>query len=135
MVANPPADGETLAEIAARYGRAYNTLSAQWSRHPAWPDPIGKRGRAYVYDPAQVDAVVREHFVREDTTFEARRLYTTAEIAERTGISTGTIRADVSKGRWPAPDTTEGRANLWSGATINTALAGRRSYRKSPESS
>lgn len=130
MVANPPTDGETLREIATRYGRAYNTLSAQWSRHEAWPAPVGRRGHAYVYNSAEVDAVVQEHFVREDTALQPRRLYTAREIAELAGISAATIRADVSKGRWPAPDDTEGPANRWTGATITAALKGRRGYQR-----
>ncbi|MFG3174920.1 hypothetical protein ACGFZC_07555 [[Kitasatospora] papulosa] len=130
MVANPPADGETLREIATRYGRAYNTLSAQWSRHEAWPAPTGKRGRAYVYNPAEVDAVVQEHFVRENTALQPRRLYTAREIADLAGISAATIRADLSKGRWPAPDDTEGPANRWTGKTVTATLKGRRGYQR-----
>lgn len=126
MVNTPTPDGETLREIAARHGRAYDTLRAQWSRHPAWPNPIGKRGRSYLYDTTAVDEAIAEHFVRSTPTFEPRRLYTARDIATAAGISTATIRADVSKGRWPAPDDTTEMANRWLGATITTALAGRR---------
>lgn len=126
MVDTPPSSGETLREIAARHGRAYNTLKAQWSRHPDWPAPIGKNGRAYTYDPATVDKVIAKHFVRSTPAFEPRRLYTAREIATLTGISSATIRADVSKGRWPAPDDTSQMANRWTGTTITTALANRR---------
>lgn len=127
MVDNQP-EGETLREIAARLGRAYDTLRTQWSRHPAWPAPLGKRGRSYVYDPAAVDAVIAEHFAREATTFEPGRLYTAREIADLAGLSPTTIRVDLAKGRWPAPDDTTQMANRWTGATVTTALAGRRGY-------
>ncbi|MFD8687835.1 hypothetical protein [Streptomyces sp. NPDC059651] len=126
MVDTPPTDGETLREIAARHNRAYDTLRAQWSRHPAWPAPIGKRGRSYIYDPAAVDTAIAEHFTRGTATFESGRLYTAREISELTGISAATIRADVSRNRWPAPDDTSQMANRWTGTTITTALAGRR---------
>ncbi|MFJ1858756.1 hypothetical protein ACIOHA_15775 [Streptomyces anulatus] len=130
MVATPPAEGETLREIADRYGRSHATIANVWSQHPDWPAHVGKRGRAYVYDPAKVDKVVEEHFMRP-LPFEPRRLYTARQIAELTGITAGTIRADVSKGRWPAPDDTEGPANRWRGATVTAALAGRQVYRRS----
>ncbi|MEE4493563.1 hypothetical protein [Streptomyces sp. BE230] len=126
MVDTPHSEGETLRDIAARHGRAYDTLRAQWSRHPAWPAPIGKRGRSYIYDPAAVDTVIAEHFTRSTPAFEPGRLYTAREISDLTGISAATIRADVSKGRWPAPDDASQMANRWTGTTITTALTGRR---------
>lgn len=126
----PPAEGETLREIAARHGRAYNTLRNQWSRHPDWPDPVGKRGRSYVYDPAAVDRVIAEHFERPAAELEPRRLYTAREIEALTGVTAATIRADVTRGRWPAPDDTSQRANRWYGETITTALTARRGYRR-----
>ncbi|MER7807905.1 hypothetical protein [Streptomyces sp900116325] len=128
-----PAEGETLREIAARHGRAYDTLRTQWSRHPAWPAPLGKRSRSYVYDPAAVDAVIAEHFTREATTFEPRRLYTAREVADLAGISSATIRADVKKGRWPAADDATQMTHRWYGATITTALAGRRGYKRTKD--
>ncbi|MGW7198472.1 hypothetical protein [Streptomyces chryseus] len=129
MVDSPTPPGETLREIAARHGRAYDTLRAQWSRHPAWPAPVGRRGRSYVYDPAAVDAVIAEHFGRPSVELEGGRLFTAREIEQATGISAATIRADRSKGRWPAPDDTAGPAHRWYGSTVTTALAGRRGYR------
>lgn len=129
---DPAPKGETLAEIAARHGRAYNTLRNQWARHEAWPDPLPeKRGRSYVYDPAAVDQVIAEHFVRPAAELEPRRLYTAREIEDATGITAATIRADQSKGRWPAPDDTSERANRWLGSTITKAVADRRGYRHS----
>ncbi|MER8083831.1 hypothetical protein ABTZ57_01380 [Streptomyces sp. NPDC094048] len=138
MVSTQP-EGETLREIAARHNRSYDTVLNVWSHHPDWPAPIGKRSRSRVFDPAAVDAVITKHFTRETTAFEPRRLYTAQEIAKATGISAATIRADQSKKRadgtprWPAPDNTEGPANRWYGATVNTALAGRRGYRRSAD--
>lgn len=129
MVAPEP---ETLREIAARHGRAYNTLRNQWSRHPAWPDPVDKRGQAYVYDPSAVDEVIAEHFARADAGLQPRRLYTARDLeAAGVGVTAGTIRADLARGRWPAPDDTEGGTNRWTGATATKALEGRRGYRRS----
>lgn len=134
MVDTPDTAGETLREIAARHGRAYNTLRTVWSRHPDWPAPLGRRGRSYVYDPADVDTVIAEHFERDTVKLEPRRLYTARQIAEATGISAATVRADQAKTRadgtprWPAPDDTSGPANRWYGKTVKNAVANRRSY-------
>ncbi|MFF8412851.1 hypothetical protein [Streptomyces omiyaensis] len=124
----PPA-GETLREIAARHGRSEKTIQNVWARHPEWPAPLGKRGQAYVYDPAAIDRVVAAHFARPVAELEPRRLYTATEIATATGLKAATIRADVSKGRWPAADDTAGRAHRWYGSTALKALQGRRGYR------
>ncbi|MHA4776056.1 hypothetical protein L1085_016290 [Streptomyces sp. MSC1_001] len=129
MVASQP-PGETLREIAARYDRAETTVRNQWSTHPEWPAPTGKRGQAYLYDPDQVDAVVTAHFVRPAVELEPGRLYSAAEIAAATGISAGTIRAERSKGRWPAPDDQRGAAKVWLGATVAEAVKGRQAYRR-----
>ncbi|MFI7014399.1 helix-turn-helix transcriptional regulator [Streptomyces sp. NPDC050164] len=127
----PPTEGETLREIATRHGRAYNTLRNQWSRHPAWPDPLPeKRGRSYVYDPAAVDRVIAEHFERQAVELEPRRLYTAREIEALTGVTAATIRADQSRDRWPAPDDTSTRAHRWYGETVTAALTARRGYRR-----
>lgn len=131
MVATPSA-GETLREIASRYGREYETLRRDWSRHPAWPEPIGTGPHgAHLYDPAAVDAVIAKHFAREAVALEPTRLYSLKEIEAVTGIKPATVRADVNKGRWPAPDDTSTRANRWLGATVTEAVAKRRAYRSS----
>ncbi|MFE0036821.1 hypothetical protein [Streptomyces sp. NPDC059015] len=122
--------GETLREIAARYDRSYETLRTEWSRHPAWPSPVGKRGRALVYDPAVVDQFVAEQLARSTPDLESGRLYTAREIEAATGLKAATIRGDASKGRWPAPDDTTGPANRWKGSTVTAALQGRRGYRR-----
>ncbi|MBE4783926.1 hypothetical protein [Streptomyces caniscabiei] len=133
MVDSQP-QGETLPEIAARHGRAYDTLRAQWSRHPAWPDPIGKRGRFKIYDPTAVDRVIAEHFERQAAELEPARLYTAQELEDAgIGIKAGTIRADLTRNRWPEPDDTGNGVNRWTGQTVMTAMTGRRGYRRSTE--
>jgi predicted DNA-binding transcriptional regulator AlpA len=131
MVDTP--NGETYAEIAARHGRSEHRVRNVWARHPAWPDPIGKRGKFLLFDPATVDQAIAENIERPAVELEPHRLYTAREIEDLTGITAATIRAERSKDRWPAPDDTEGRAHRWTGATITQALAGRRAYRKSSE--
>lgn len=132
MVVTPP--GETYAEIAARHGRAEPTVRNQWARHPEWPAPLPeRRGRFLVFDPAAVDHFVAAHVDRQAAELEPRRLYTAREIETLTGITAATIRADRSKGRWPAADDNSSRARRWYGATITKALADRRAYRKTQE--
>ncbi|QIJ62565.1 hypothetical protein [Streptomyces sp. JB150] len=128
MVDTP--SGETYAEIAARHGRSESRVRSGWARHPAWPKPIGRRGRQLVFDPAAVDKAIAEHIERPAVELEPRRLYTAKEIEALTGITAATIRADRSKGRWPAPDDSSGRAHRWYGATVTQALARRRGYHR-----
>jgi hypothetical protein len=123
---------ETVEEIAARTGRPLSTVKNTWRRHPAWPAPLPeKRGRWVQYDPAAVDAFIRAHIDRDTTTLDPNRLYTARDLeAAGIGITAGTIRADLTRGRWPAPDDTHDGINRWTGATATAALAGRRGYRK-----
>ncbi|MDW4910905.1 hypothetical protein RB628_37725 [Streptomyces sp. ADMS] len=51
-----------------------------------------------------------------------------AATRQRAATTAATIRADRSRGRWPAPDDSEGGANRWCGATATRALEGRRGY-------
>ncbi|MGV4984533.1 helix-turn-helix transcriptional regulator [Streptomyces sp. NRAIS4] len=131
MVDTPP--GETYDEIAARHSRAKLTIRNQWARHPDWPEPIGKRGKLLLFDPAAVDQFVTDHIERSPTVLEDRRLYTAREIEQLTGITAATIRADRSKGRWPGPDDTSTRAHRWYGATVTEALAARRGYHRTDD--
>ncbi|GAB2714564.1 helix-turn-helix transcriptional regulator [Streptomyces bullii] len=131
MVETP--QGETYTEIAARHGRSEYRVRNAWARHPQWPEPIGKRGKQLLFDPAAVDQVIAEHIERPAVELEPRRLYTAKEIEALTGVTAATIRADRSKGRWPVPDDTSGRAHRWNGATVTQALAGRRAYHKAGE--
>jgi hypothetical protein len=124
---------ETVAEIAARTGRPLTTVKNTWRRHPAWPEPLPeKRGRWVQYAPEAVDRFIRDHIDRQETSaLEPTRLYTAQELeAAGIGIKAGTIRADLTRGRWPEPDDTDSGANRWRGATATKALEGRRGYRK-----
>ncbi|MGW1796895.1 helix-turn-helix transcriptional regulator [Streptomyces sp. NPDC001984] len=131
MVDSPT--GETYAEIAARHGRAETTIRNQWARHPAWPGPVGKRGRHLLFDAAAVDRFVADHVDRQAPALEPRRLYTAREIEDLTGITAATIRAERSKGHWPPADDDSSRAHRWYGATVTQALEGRRGYRRRTE--
>lgn len=136
MVASTPPTqptGETLPEIAARHGRALNTLKTVWTRHPDWPAPIGKHGRYNVYDPTAVDAVITEHFARPQVELEPDRLYTARELGEALGISHLTINADVKRGRIPPADDTTQRAHRWYGRTVMTAVNARHRSGKAPQ--
>lgn len=127
-----PRSPETVEEVAERLERPLSTVKNTWRRHPAWPKPLpDKRGRHVQYDPDAVDQFVRDHIERTATALEPRRLYTARELeAADIGVTAGTIRADRSRGRWPAPDSTDGGINRWYGATATTALADRRGYRR-----
>ncbi|GGV42594.1 hypothetical protein [Streptomyces spectabilis] len=64
-------------------------------------------------------------------SWSPRRLCT-ARAGTASDISATTIRADLSRGRWPAPDP-EGSAdgaNRWYGEDVTQALAGERGYRR-----
>ncbi|MDE1672688.1 helix-turn-helix transcriptional regulator [Nocardia gipuzkoensis] len=138
MVARPrkstPQTGTTSAgviasEIAEKYGRTVSTVQRQWMTHAKWPDPTGKRGHWNEYDPAEVDSVVRRHFLRATaTTGGPDDLLTVAQIAEYTGLAEATIRADISRKRIPRePDDHKG-AKRWKRSTIDAAMASRRRY-------
>ncbi|MFJ2303779.1 MULTISPECIES: hypothetical protein [unclassified Streptomyces] len=128
----PRREPETLDEAAARTGRPVTTLRHTYSRHPAWPAPLPeRRGRHTLYDPAAIDAFLRDHVDRAVPQLEPTRLYTARQLeAAGVGITAGTIRADRTRGRWPAPDSADGGTNRWTGATATKALANRRGYRK-----
>jgi hypothetical protein len=113
-------------EIAELYGRSTHTVTKAWAAHPEWPAPVGKRGRYNEYDAEQVAAFVRAHAARHADDLEPDRLYTAQQIGDAAGISAGTIRADVSKGRWPAPDDTAHGVKRWYGRTAKETLATRR---------
>lgn len=126
--------GIITPEIAETYGVSIHTVTKTWAQHPAWPAPAGKRGRYKEYDRQAVAAFVREHGTRQAVALEPRRLYTAQQLEDvGIGIKAGTIRADLARGRWPEPDDTSDGVNRWKGATVTTALTGRRSYRRSTE--
>lgn len=127
----PERTPETVADIAERTGRPLTTVKNTWTRHPAWPAPVSKRGRWNTYDPQDIDDWLRDHIERQAVTLEPTRLYTARELeAAGIGITAGTIRADRTRGRWPEPDDTDGGVNRWYGATATEALGGRRGYRR-----
>ena len=125
-----PAAGETVAEIAERYGVDITTVRNKWTPHPDWPASVGKRGRWPVYDPAEVDRWHTTRSARQSPTLQPERLYTAAEIEAATGITAATIRSAQSRGFWPQPAGKSGRANAWTGAAINEVLQTRRAYHR-----
>ena len=127
---------ETVQEIAARTRRPLTTVKNTWRRHPAWPKPLPeKRGRWVQYDPDAVDQFIRDHIERQAVELEPRRLYTAPDLeAAGIGITAGTIRADLTRGRWPEPDDDADGVNRWRGATATKALEGRRGYRRTQQS-
>ncbi|UQA95645.1 hypothetical protein [Streptomyces halobius] len=131
---DPAPEGETLAEIARRTGRPLTTVRNTWTRHPHFPDPIDKRGRWNVYEPIAIDGFIRDHIDRQAVQLEPDRLYTAQHLeAAGIGIRAGTIRADLTRGRWPQPDDTTDGVNRWYGRTAAKALEKRRGYRRSRE--
>ncbi|MEU6376795.1 hypothetical protein [Streptomyces sp. NPDC046909] len=128
MVKRP---GLIAPEIAETYGVSIHTVTKTWAQHPAWPDSVGKRGRYKEYAAEDIADFVHEHIERQAVALEARRLYTAQQLEEAgIGIKAGTIRADLTRSRWPEPDDAEGGVNRWYGATATRALEGRRGYRR-----
>lgn len=121
-------------EIADRYGRSLHTVTKVWVQHPAWPQPVDKRGRYKEYDAAAVATFVRDHIDRASVDLEPDRLYTAQQLEDAgAGVTAGTIRSDLSRDRWPRPDDTADGVNRWYGHTATTALAGRRPYTRHTE--
>lgn len=54
-------EGVTLAEYAQSRGLARTTVTNTWPGRYAdiWPEPVGRRGNAYVYRPGDLDQVRR----------------------------------------------------------------------------
>lgn len=117
-------------EIAETYGVSIHTVTKSWAQHPAWP-ASHKRGRYKAYDAEAIADFVRDHVARPAVELEPRRLYTAQQLEDAgVGVKAGTIRADLSRGRWPEPDV-EGSAdgtNRWYGEVAAAALEGRRGY-------
>ncbi|PZG47463.1 hypothetical protein C1I98_13410 [Spongiactinospora gelatinilytica] len=127
------APGIIAPEIAEKYGRALATVQKTWTRHPDWPKPRGRRGRWAEYDADAVDALVNRLFLRPAPAAEGSPddLLTIAQIAVHTGLARGTIDADISRGRWPAPDEIEHGVKRWRRSTVDAVLSKRRGYRRS----
>ncbi|MFD3873139.1 hypothetical protein [Streptomyces sp. NPDC058623] len=125
--------GVTYTEIAAHYGMSarYISENPRWGRHERWPESIGKRGRNKEFDPDAVAAFFNEHHIRETAPLDPDRLYTVVEIAEAANLQPDTVRSDISRGRWPAPDQwSQGETKLWRGDTVRAHLSARRTYRR-----
>ncbi|MGW3166965.1 hypothetical protein ACWC9Q_29725 [Streptomyces sp. NPDC001142] len=123
-----------VPEIAKRYGVSTHTVTKSWAQRDGWPDPVDKRGRYKEYDAAAVADFVRDHVERQAVALEPRRLYTAQQLEDAgVGIKAGTIRADLTRGRWPEPDSTADGVNRWLGSTVTAALASRRGYRRGTE--
>jgi hypothetical protein len=119
-----------LPEVAARYDRPLRTVRTEWVPDPAWPPAAGKRGRWNEYDAAQVDAAVEAITTRAPLPDgDPGELLTIAQAAEYAGLAESTIRSDISRGRWPAPDDDEHGVRRWKRPTVAAAMAGRRQYR------
>lgn len=119
-----------LPEIARRYGRPLATVRTAWAADPAWPAPCGKRGRYNEYDAAAVDAAVQSITGRPQLDGDGAELLTFDQIAEATGLAAATIRSDLSRGRWPAPDDTGDGVKRWRRSTVRSVMETRRAYRR-----
>ena len=119
-------------EIAERHGYSIAYVQRRWMTHPAWPSPAGKRGKWHEYDTAAVDEWVRGHIEREtpEPTGGPDDLLTVQDIADYTNLSHRTVRADVSRGRWPAPDDEQYGVKRWRRATVDEVMMRRRPYRR-----
>lgn len=115
--------GETIAEIAVRYGRARATVSKTWSQQDDWPAPIGRRRNAHIYDPVAVDAwlarrvhgPVKVHWIPD-------HLYSLRDMADKTRLPYTTLRSRLQVGLLPPADDTSRRPHRWFGATIASAM-------------
>lgn len=121
-------------QIAEIYGRSLDTVTKDWMQDAQWPQPNGKMGRFLLFDRKEVDNWVRRHRTVDTSTpihtGDPEGWLTAREIAEETGKSVSTIRADFSRGRL-APkegEKIEQGVKLWRRGAIAQQLASRRGY-------
>lgn len=121
----------TLSEIAAMHDRSLSTIKL-WSADPDWPEPIGKRGKWNLYPAARVAGLVRARTQREvqPSVGQPDELLDINAAAAEAGISHRTLRADLTRGRWPEPDDESGGTKRWKRSTVIATMAGRRAYRR-----
>jgi Homeodomain-like domain len=117
--------GETVREIAERYGRPERTVE-QWIQAYPWPAPLGRRGRQYVYGSPEADAAVRAILALGDPGADPGELLDARQAAQEAGLAYGTVRAYISKGTWPEPDDKERRR--WKRSTVRAFMASRRPH-------
>ncbi|MFJ4653891.1 helix-turn-helix transcriptional regulator [Nocardia sp. NPDC088792] len=129
MVAQPKA--LIAAEIAEKYGRSLVTVR-RWMTSDAWPAPLPqKRGRWLEFDADAVEQAYRENFGRDTTTVgDPDELLTPAQISEYTGLAPGTVRADISRGRFGDPDDDAHGVRRWKRSTVDAKMAERRPRRR-----
>jgi hypothetical protein len=118
-----------LPEIAAKYGRPERTIG-WWRFRYDWPEPTGTRGRWDEYDPAQVDAAIRAILALGDDDADPDELLDAKAAAAEAGISWGTVRSDISRNRWPAPDEDKYGVRRWKRSTVRAEMACRRPNRR-----
>lgn len=121
--------GVILPEIAKRYGRALKTVT-WWRWRYEWPEPTGKRGRWDEYDPDQVDQAVALILREPAEEADPDELLDAKGAAAEAGIAYGTVRADISRERWPAPDADEFGVKRWKRRTVRDEMASRRPNRR-----
>jgi transposase len=127
-----PRPGLTYDEIAQRYGRSLSTIKQTWAKHPNWPAPIGKRGRALEFDADQVHALaVAEFLPPPPPEGDPDELLTLAEIADRIGQPLATLegyahrRSDAEHKHWPRSVHRHG-VRYWIWGDVADHLAARR---------
>lgn len=119
------------AEIAARYGVSEAAVRL-YRRRPEWPAPSGKRGRHQEFDAGEVAAAMHAITARpaSEAGADPEELLDIAAAAGEAGISHRTIRADISRGRWPQPDDTGNGVKRWKRSTVITTMRARQRYRR-----
>jgi uncharacterized protein YjcR len=125
--------GMTVPEIAAEHGRPEKTIR-HWIRAYDWPQPTGTRptgGRhADEYDPGEVAAAVAAILRVTAGEGDAGELLDAREAAAEAGISYATVRADISRGRWPEADHAEpDGTRYWKRSTVRAVMAARRPHK------